>query len=146
MVLERRWSKKCEDIEGFHSEINNFFTAFEAVNRRELNEMTSHSKNVHESRRLLFFRHQLHIVRSVAHSRFIVIYRSVQVPHFYFYCIGNFSLNFSCNISNPTTRTIQLPPPQALLIESSNRCGRKFRDAQAVLTLAGKAAKLPAHP
>ncbi len=31
-----------------------------------------------------------------------------------------------------------LPPPQALLIESSNRCGRKFRDAQAVLTLAGK--------
>ena len=34
-----------------------------------------------------------------------------------------------------------LPPPQALLIESSNRCGRKFRDAQAVLTLAGKARK-----
>ena len=31
-----------------------------------------------------------------------------------------------------------LPPPQAFLIESSNRCGRKFRDAQAVLTLAGK--------
>ena len=26
-------------------------------------------------------------------------------------------------------------------IESSNRCGRKFRDAQAVLTLAGKARK-----
>ncbi len=26
----------------------------------------------------------------------------------------------------------QLPPPQALLIESSNRCGHKFRDAQAV--------------
>ena len=35
----------------------------------------------------------------------------------------------------------RLPPPQALLIESSNRCGRKFRDAQAVLTLAGKARK-----
>ena len=35
----------------------------------------------------------------------------------------------------------KLPPPQALLIESSNRCGRKFRDAQAVLTLAGKAMK-----
>ncbi len=35
----------------------------------------------------------------------------------------------------------KLPPPQALLIESSNRCGRKFRDAQAVLTLAGKARK-----
>ena len=34
-----------------------------------------------------------------------------------------------------------LPPPQALLVESSNRCGRKFRDAQAVLTLAGKARK-----
>ncbi len=34
-----------------------------------------------------------------------------------------------------------LPPPQALLIESSNRCGRKFRDAQAVLILAGKARK-----
>ncbi len=27
------------------------------------------------------------------------------------------------------------------LIESSNRCGRKFRDAQAVLTLEGKARK-----
>ncbi len=36
---------------------------------------------------------------------------------------------------------IKLPPPQALLIESNNRCGRKFRDAQAVLTLAGKARK-----
>ena len=42
----------------------------------------------------------------------------------------------------------RLPPPQALLIESSNRCRRIFRDAQAVSTLAGKAqvSKLPAHP
>ncbi len=44
-------------------------------------------------------------------------------------------------LKNAKETLSDLPPPQALLIESSNRCGRKFRDAQAVLTLAGKARK-----
>ena len=44
-------------------------------------------------------------------------------------------LNSQNNISNldpDLNIPSQLPPPQALLIESSNRCGRKFRDARAV--------------
>ena len=54
----------------------------------------------------------------------------------------NFTIYKAEVIENPFPPEM-LPPPQALLIESSNRCGRKFRDAQAVLTLAGNCLRIP---